>query len=199
MLEILFPFNGKQRLHLGCGNTLLEGWINLDLVAGPGVDLVYNLDNCANEPLPLEENSVDEFLASHLIEHLHNPLPFMEELYRVAKPGARAIFRLPHGASDDAFEDPTHARQYFLNSFEYFSQPTYWRADYGYRGDWQTEKVILIVGQEHQGKSHEQILHEVQTCRNVVKEMIVFTHAVKPAREQRKELRQPLQIEFKFS
>lgn len=77
------------RLHLGCGRTILEGWINLAVVRLPGVDVVANLDDCQNNPLPFEESCID-----------------------------------------DAVEDPTHARQYFLNSFGYFLQPFYWRADY---------------------------------------------------------------------
>lgn len=67
----------------------------------------------------------------------------MQELHRIAKPGAKANFRLPNGASDDAFEDPTHVKQYFLQSFGYFSQPYYWRSDYGYRGDWKADKIYF--------------------------------------------------------
>ncbi|HZP31094.1 MAG TPA: methyltransferase domain-containing protein, partial [Acidimicrobiia bacterium] len=111
------------RLHLGCGRSPLPGWVNVDAVAGPGVDLVHDLDRCADRPLPYPSDSVDEFLASHLLEHLHHPLPFMQELHRVARPGAAATFHVPYGSSDDAFEDPTHVRQYFVNSWIYFGQP----------------------------------------------------------------------------
>ena len=65
----------------------------------------------------------------------------MQELWRIAKPNAKMVIRVPHGASDDAWEDPTHVRAYFSNSFGYYSQPYYWRADYGYRGDWLHEKL----------------------------------------------------------
>lgn len=171
------------KLHLGCGKNILEGWVNLDSRRMPGVDIVADLDGCSAAPLPFEDNSVDEFLASHVIEHLVNPLPFMEELYRIAKPGSRAVFRLPYGSSDDAFEDPTHVRQYFLNSFGYFSQPFYWRADYGYRGDWVTQDITLVVdAKTHAGKTSQQIMTEVHTLRNVVREMVVELHAVKPPR-----------------
>ncbi|MEO1231820.1 MAG: methyltransferase domain-containing protein, partial [Myxococcota bacterium] len=103
--------------------------MNLDRVALEGVDIVADLESCSEQPLPLNDDAVDVVLASHVLEHIAQPLPLMEELWRIAKPGAWARFRTPYGSSDAAFEDPTHVRQYFLQSYSYFAQPTYWRAD----------------------------------------------------------------------
>lgn len=186
-----------KKLHLGCGRDIQQGWINLDSVPLEGVDIVANLDDCKNTKLPFENDSIDEFLAIHVIEHLHNCLPLMEELHRIAKPSAKAVFKVPYGSSDDAFEDPTHVRQYFLNSFQYFSQPSYWRADYGYRGDWLTENIYLIVETDrHQGENPEKIMWQVNTFRNIVKEMVVDLRAIKPIREPKKELQVSPKIEI---
>ena len=139
--------------------------------------------------MPFDADTFDEILASHVIEHLRDPLAFMQELHRIAKPGASAVFRVPYGSSDEAFEDPTHVRPYFAGSFGYFSQPFYWRADYGYRGDWSTQKVTLIVdAARHAGKTADAVLAEVNSARNVVKEMVAELRAVKPIREPRAEL-----------
>ncbi len=171
------------RLHLGCGKDIKKDWLNLDIASGEGIDIVADLDECAHLPLPLEEDTVDEFLAGHVIEHLKNPLPMMQELHRIAKPGAKAVFRCPYGSSDDAFDDPTHQRQYFLSSFGYFSQPFYWRADYGYRGDWKVEKITLFVESRYVRELNvEKVLEDVHTKRNIVKEMMVELTAVKPIR-----------------
>lgn len=184
-----------MKLHLGCGRNVLAGWTNLDTHPLPGVDVVFDLDQCRSTALPFPDDTVDEMLASHVIEHLTQPLPFMQELHRIAKPGASAIFRVPYGSSDDAYEDPTHVRPYFMKSFGYFAQPFYWRADYGYRGDWATEKVTLVVDAgKYSGKSAEEILLEVNQARNVVKEMIVELRAVKPIREPRAELQSAYRI-----
>jgi len=54
------------RLHIGCGERLLPGWVNADCVARvPGV--VTGLDLTA---LPYPDNSVAEILAEHVLEHL---------------------------------------------------------------------------------------------------------------------------------
>jgi len=178
-----------KKLNLGCGKTILPDWINLDKVPLIGVDIIADLDKCQEVKLPFNNDEIDEFFASHVIEHLHHPLAFMEEIHRIAKPSAKAVFRVPYGSSDDAFEDPTHAKPYFLNSFSYFAQPYYWFADYGYRGDWLIDKIILLVdANTHQGKNAEQIMFEVKTFRNIVKEMIVELRAIKPIREPKQEL-----------
>ena len=185
------------KLNVGCGRNAMEGWVNLDRVELPGVNIVADIDRCAEEPLPLEGDYVDEFLLSHVIEHLRNPLPLMQELHRIAKPNALAAIRVPYGSSDDAFEDPTHVQRYFLNSFGYFSQPSYWRADYGYRGDWQPEKVrLLLPAAENQGLSSKEIMTKISTLRNQVREMIAELRAVKPIREPKKELQRAPKIEL---
>ncbi|TNJ65321.1 methyltransferase domain-containing protein [Paenibacillus hemerocallicola] len=190
---------GSQKLHLGCGRTILEGWINLDFVAQEGVDVIANLDDCKNSPLPFEDNTISEFFASHLLEHIQYPLPLLQEMHRIAKPGALAVFRVPYGSSDDAFEDPTHVRQYFLQSFGYFSQPYYWRADYGYRGDWVTRTITLWVDQAtYGGKTYAEIMREVHSSRNVVLEMVAELTTVKPIREAKRELQIPPQILVRF-
>lgn len=189
--SIIFKLDKSKvnKLHLGCGRNIMDGWINLDCMELPGVDIVANLDNCKRVSLPFQDNSIDEFFAGHVIEHINDSLSMMQELHRIAKPGAKAVFRCPYGSSDDAYEDPTHIRRYFLNSFGYFSQPFYWRADYGYRGDWQIQTTSLIVDKERfKGKSHEEIMYEIYTYRNIVKEMIVELIAVKPIRQPRREL-----------
>jgi SAM-dependent methyltransferase len=174
---------GPQRLHLGCGTDIRAGWINLDAQKLPGVDVVADLDDCRRNPLPLPADSIDEFLCSHVLEHLRDALGFMQEMHRIAKPGAIITIRVPYGSSDDADEDPTHVRRLFLYSFSYFSQRGYWYADYGYTGDWDVENIVLNVdAARHAGKSFDQVYAEVRSQRNVVLEMTATLKAVKPAR-----------------
>lgn len=180
-----------MRLNLGCGRDIREGWVNIDCAPGPGVDHVVDLDD---EPLlPFPDDSVDESCASHLIEHLRCPLPFMQELWRVSRPGGTVELLCPHGSSDDADEDPTHVRRMYEGSWRYYSQPFYWRADYGYRGDWQAEKVELLL-QPGAGRTDDEAAVLVRHERNMVAEMRARLVAVKPARPARQELQVPYPV-----
>lgn len=166
------------------------GWVNLDREVKPLVDIGFDLESCSEgKQIPVPDNCVEEFLLSHIIEHIKNPLPLMQDLYRIAAPNALCTIRVPFGASDDAWEDPTHVRSYFMGSFGYFSQPYYWRADYGYKGDWQVQEIQLLLSKEkYENVPLETLTTLIQHSRNIVIEMVAKLHAVKPLREPLKEL-----------
>lgn len=161
--------------------------MNLDREPLPGVDVVADLDACRTSPLPFNTDSVSNFHLSHVLEHLRDPLGLMGELHRIAIPNATCTIRLPYGTSDDAWEDPTHLRPYFVGSFGYFGQPYYWRADYGYRGDWAVEMIQLklpphcLTTPELLGYEHP-LRYRVDKERNLVIEMVAILRAVKPIR-----------------
>lgn len=177
---------GLVRLNLGCGTNHKPGWVNVDCQPGPGVDVVYDLELGA-PPWPNE--SVDDMLLSHVLEHLRQPLRVMEKLWAIAKPDCKLTIRVPHGASDDAWEDPTHVRPCFLQSFGYFSQPYHWRSQgYGYQGDWQPETVTLWVDRKYVGVPATELFERIQHERNLVKEMVAVLRKVSPIRERKREL-----------
>jgi predicted SAM-dependent methyltransferase len=53
------------KLHLGCGNKHIDGYINIDVRHLDGVDLIDNI----KELKSFETNSVDVIYASHVLEH----------------------------------------------------------------------------------------------------------------------------------
>jgi SAM-dependent methyltransferase len=175
-----------MKLNFGCGRDIRQGYVNVDITALPGVDHVL----IPGRPYPFADDTFDEIVMSHVVEHIAEPLPVMQELHRIAKPGAICKIACPYGSSDDAFEDPTHVRQYFKDSFHYFSQPVYWRADYLYRGDWQPERIVLLVKRDAIAgcKNETDLMDRVNRHRNVVQEMRAQLRAVKPIREPRRDL-----------
>ncbi len=70
--------------------------------------------NIEHEELPLADNSADCVLAVHLIEHLHQPNLFMQEVYRVLKSQGKLIMITPDWRKQMKifWRDPTHVHPY---------------------------------------------------------------------------------------
>jgi predicted SAM-dependent methyltransferase len=54
-----------MKLHLGCGNKHIDGYVNIDIRYLPGVDEVNNVGKLRN----YKKESVDVIYASHVLEH----------------------------------------------------------------------------------------------------------------------------------
>ena len=131
-------FINMIKLDLGCGKGKKEGdYIGVDCIKTEGVDIVHDLNVY---PWPFEDGSVDEIVSSHYVEHIphdiNNPndkrdglIQFMDECYRILKLGGKMKFSVPFGGSVRAFQDPTHRRFLFKESFHYFNK--IWRESAG--------------------------------------------------------------------
>lgn len=110
-----------MRYNLGCGADYRYGWVNCDKYPEARPDLVMDLEAF---PWPIEDDAADEILLSHVIEHLggHSDvfLGVMKELYRVCRPGARIVIRVPDPRHDDYLSDPTHQRPVLPSLFQPF-------------------------------------------------------------------------------
>lgn len=197
----------ELKLNLGCGRVPLEGHINIDVMPGPGVDVVLDLDRAPTDPQDYEPQVmflygdlieainlhvgddgshpwvVTHVAGIHFLEHVRGHMVLMEALWRLVEPDATALFFTPHGATDDAFEDPTHVRPMFPNSYIYYGQPAYHRADYGFRGDWQLTNVRYEVFPEYINIPQPQLVAKITRERNVVAQMGVLLKAIKPCRD----------------
>jgi predicted SAM-dependent methyltransferase len=75
-----------MKLHLGCGDKRLPGFIHVDARAMPGIDVVCDLSN----GLPMfRDNSTELIYWSHGLEHILRPntKKVLSELFRVCAPG----------------------------------------------------------------------------------------------------------------
>lgn len=95
------------KLDLGCGQNKREGFQGVDKFACTGVDVVHDL---MTFPWPFEDNSVGEVHSSHFFEHVpqYQRYPFMDELWRVMAPKAKALIITPWARSARATQDPSH-------------------------------------------------------------------------------------------
>ena len=100
-----------MKLNLGSGSKILKGYVNVDKFQYYNPDVVHDLEKF---PYPFEDNSIDEILLSHVLEHIgQNPDVFnniIKELYRICKNNSIVDIRVPHPRHDDFISDPTHVR-----------------------------------------------------------------------------------------
>jgi len=115
----IYSSKDNLKIVLGGGPKKTEGWLNLDILPSPEVDIVCDL----NQGIPLPDNSVTAVSARHLLEHLDDTAKIMEEIWRVAKPEAVVSIKVPYYASMGAYQDPTHRRFFTEKTFQYFTPP----------------------------------------------------------------------------
>jgi predicted SAM-dependent methyltransferase len=79
-----------RRLNWGCGTQVAPGWVNVDRIVAPGVDVCHDI----REGLPLASASFDYAVSMHALQALPflDVVPALVELRRVLK--ARGVLRL---------------------------------------------------------------------------------------------------------
>lgn len=98
-----------EGLDVGCGRAKAEGYLGMDGIPFPGVDVVWNLEDV---PWPFEADRFDRIRVIHVVEHVENQTGFFKELHRVARDGAIVHLETPHFSSRDSWADPTHVRHF---------------------------------------------------------------------------------------
>ncbi len=138
-LYLLDSRENTSALDLGCGPIPQNKFKANDVV---GIDLVENkkenVIKCklGYEKLPFDKDSFDYLTAYDLIEHIprfseisENGPPFiffMNECYRVLKPGGIFLSMTPIYPYFGAFQDPTHNNIITVDTFKlYFSEKKY--------------------------------------------------------------------------
>ncbi len=107
-----------MKLNLGCGNNKIEGYINCDISKEVNPDKIVNLE----KKLPFKDNSIEEIICYHTLEHIKNFIPLMEEIYRILKNDGIIHIKVPYFCYSGAFQDPTHVRFFTLKTFDYFDE-----------------------------------------------------------------------------
>jgi predicted SAM-dependent methyltransferase len=85
----------EVRVHVGCGNKILDGYLNCDFgdnYSGQEPDVC-----CDIRQLPFDNNFADEVLAVHVLEHFYiwEAEEVLCEWMRVLKPGGRLVIEVP--------------------------------------------------------------------------------------------------------
>ncbi len=95
LADIVENTSGPIRLHIGCGSRLFDGYLNIDGEYMQGTTGVILHD--ITKPFPIPDNSVDEILSVHVIEHImpDKVPPMLKEWHRIIKPEGFAATEWP--------------------------------------------------------------------------------------------------------
>lgn len=104
------------KLNLGSGTDKINGWTNIDISKENNPHIVHDLE----KGIPFDDNTVDEIRAWNFMEHIKDTIHFMNEIWRVCKPGAKVLINVPHQNNRLAFADPQHYHFFNEESFGYF-------------------------------------------------------------------------------
>ena len=98
----------SDKLHIGCGNCLLDGWINTDIKPCSNDILYMDL----TKPFPFQDNFFKYIFSEHVCEHVtfKDYLSTLREIHRVLKPGG--IYRVAMPTLDfllNLYDKPNNA------------------------------------------------------------------------------------------
>lgn len=105
----------KEILNLGCGFRHIKEGVNVDINKIVNPDVVVDLED---GKLPFEDNTFKEVYAFHILEHIKNLIPLMNEIYRVMKIGGKLLIKVPQ--NEGIWADPTHVRGFSKLSWRYY-------------------------------------------------------------------------------
>lgn len=111
----------KMKLNLGCGRDHKEGYINCDISKLVNPDMIVDLE----KKLPFENNSVNEIIIEHTLEHINNFIPLIHEFHRICKKDTIIKIKVPFYLAYRQFTDPTHVRFFSPFTFNYFNESEY--------------------------------------------------------------------------
>lgn len=169
-----------MKLDLACGQNKRAGFKGVDLVAGPGVDFVWDLEKYPWEPF--KDNSIEEIHVSHYAEHTLDLMKFMDEIWRIAAPEAKVTIIGPYYTSIRAWQDPTHTRVLSEATWLYYNKQ--WREinkldHYPIKSDFAVDKILTFFNPPWDKKTEEARQFAQQHYWNVVSDILVELRAVK--------------------
>jgi SAM-dependent methyltransferase len=84
---------------------------------GKHEDIAYDLTHF---PWPIHDNFYDLIICQHVLEHLPDTAKTLEELNRIAAPGAKILIETPHFTWFEAYRNFQNCHRFSLGSFDYF-------------------------------------------------------------------------------
>lgn len=127
-IEDLLKAKSGIRLDIGCGANVQPGFVGMDIQPFPDC---IQWDWLQFPWEPFKDETVIQAIASHVVEHVPRVMyingrtrwtfiEFMDEVWRVLKPGSQFAIAMPYCHSDGYYQDPTHVNPCNEKTWLYF-------------------------------------------------------------------------------
>lgn len=145
------------KLNVACGKDIREDYVNIDKI-DCGQEIIRDI----TKGLPFSDNSVDEILFKHAMEHLEfEEIVFvMNEFWRVLKKGGLLYVVCPHRKSPGAYTI-THKSFIDETTFDFFRRERSEKL-FGVKGLWEIKEMIV-------NKSREGAIKDIHVKLNPIK------------------------------
>lgn len=103
-----------KKLVIGHAGKKIKDAITLDVDPEHNPDVIHDLNKT---PWPFKDNQFNEVIAHHVLEHLNDIIPVMEELHRICSKDGTIYIEVPHHSSFMAHV-PFHKLFFNSHSFD---------------------------------------------------------------------------------
>jgi SAM-dependent methyltransferase len=117
-------------LNLGCGFDPMDRAVNHDRVKHSDfVDVEWDLERL---PWPFPADGFSLVVAHDVMEHISHPVQkWLDEIWRILKPGGVVRLRVPAWDNPVSYRDPTHVRVFHEETFDYWDPEKEMHRNYG--------------------------------------------------------------------
>ncbi|HLC45588.1 MAG TPA: class I SAM-dependent methyltransferase, partial [archaeon] len=92
-----------------------NGWVNADVSPQLKTDVCWDLDEF---PWPFKDGEFDLAYNANVLEHVKEPVKFINECHRVLKKDGYLVTLAPHSSDPQMWSDFTHLRGLNIQSFQ---------------------------------------------------------------------------------
>jgi len=166
-----------KHLDIGCGSAPRNPFncdelYGVDIIEQKVGDFIYEQCNVVLERLPFKESTFDSVSAYDFLEHVprfaiinsQTQFPFinfMNEAYRVLRPGGVFYAITPCYPRDEAFVDPTHINIITKKTHIYFTGPKPMGRMYGFTGSFKINRVKRIKPAQETTHKHKHFIYKL--------------------------------------
>ncbi|WP_151735416.1 methyltransferase domain-containing protein [Paenibacillus tengchongensis] len=97
-----------MRIDIGCGSAKETGYLGIDRIAYPGVDIVCDI----NEEIPLPDNTAEFVMASRVLPYVRNLFTALQEIYRISAHKAVVCILAPYAHSFSHASNPLFKQKF---------------------------------------------------------------------------------------